>query len=64
MQKCKNAEIRKCKIEIEKWKVEIEKWKFENRENAVFKTRHSRNQKQMVIILKTFTYLIHIISAY
>ena len=31
---------------------------MKNRENAVFKTRHLRIQKQMVIILKTFTYFI------
>ena len=51
MQKCKNVEIRKYKVEIEKWKVE--KWKVKNRENTASKPQHLRNQKQ--IIFKTIT---------
>ena len=41
-----------------KYKVEIENEKLKNKENTEFNTRHLRNQKQMVIILKTLTYFI------
>ena len=39
-QKRENAEMQKCRnAEIEKWKVEIKKFKDEKLENTVFKTR-------------------------
>ena len=46
-------------VQISK-KAEIEKSKV--REYSVFKTRHLRNQEQIVIILKTSTYYFHIIG--
>ena len=49
---CRNAEMQNYKNIKQKQK------------NTVFKTRHLRNQKQMVIILKTFTYFIHFMCAY
>ena len=44
--------MHKFKVELQKWKIAIEKWKAEKYENTVFKSRHLRNLKQEVIILK------------
>ena len=52
MQICNYAEIQKSRNpEMQKYKIEIATWNL-------------RNQKQMIIILKTLTYFIHIIHAY
>ena len=50
-----NPEIQKCRNR----RIKIENGRFKNRECAVFKTRHLRNQEKIVIIL-IFTYFIHI----
>ena len=58
MQKCRNnPKMQKQKHLKQKKK----NGKFKNREYSVFKTQYLRNQEQIVIILKTFTYFIHII---
>ena len=57
--KCRNVKIQKYIVQIEKWKAEKKK-----RKKIVFKTQHLRTQKQIVIILKTFTYSIYILIQY
>ena len=54
MQKSKKTEIEKSEKDI------CRKMEFKNLANIVF-TQHLRNQEQVVIILKTFKYYIHII---
>ena len=56
-QRRKNAEMQKFRNA----NTESRNRKMENRENTVYKTQDLKNLKQIVIILKTFTYFINFI---